>query len=244
LPTSLCSRIDSRLWEELLAGAPVIRSPAGSVLFQREDAPPLAAVTAGLVSVFTWAPGGRQVFLRYARPGDLIGVEGLWGDTNLLSAEAVTDATLAMVSSDRLHALATRNLDVSWALAEHIADWSVASVASLVAGFEQMTARVARHLLDIAVRTSDHRTIAHITHRGLACATGTVRESVTRVLRELRKNGIIDTGTGRVIVLDPGRLARVAEGEPAGGPQVAAPARLTAVTDSLRGGGSVMAERR
>jgi CRP-like cAMP-binding protein len=213
-PTSLRSRIGSHLWNELVAGAPVVCIPAGSVLCRRGGPPTLAAVATGVVRVFAWAPGGRQLFLRYARPGDLVGLEDLFGDSDLLSAEAVTGTMLAMVSVSHLHALATRHLELSWTLAEQVTALSVASIASLLAAYDAMTVRIARHLLALAVRTPDNRTVVRITHHGLARATGAVRESVTRILGELRRKGIIDTGTGYVVVLEPDRLVRVAEGEP------------------------------
>jgi CRP/FNR family transcriptional regulator, cyclic AMP receptor protein len=214
-PASLRSRIGSHLWDELLAGAPVVCTPAGAVLCRRGGPPTLAAVAAGVVRVFVWAPGGRQIFLRYARPGDLVGLEDLFGESDLLSAEAVTGTMLAMISVSHLHALATRHLDLSWTLAEQINAWSVASISSLLATYDHMAVRIARHLLALAVRTPDNRTIVRITHHGLARATGAVRESVTRILGEFRRKGIIDTATGYVIVLEPARLVRVAEGEPA-----------------------------
>jgi CRP/FNR family transcriptional regulator, cyclic AMP receptor protein len=218
VPVPLRSRIGDAIWDEILLGAPVLRAGAGAVLCRTGDPPRLTAVTAGLVRVFTWAPGGRQVPLRYARAGDLVGLAALLGDTRMLSAEAVSDVALAFPSIDRLRSLATEHPDLPWTIARQVAAWGVASVSSLVgAGFEQMSVRVARHLLDLSSRAPDGRTSVNVTHRVLADAVGTAREVVTRVLREFREQGIVDTHAGRVVVVDPGRLARIAEGEHANG---------------------------
>jgi CRP-like cAMP-binding protein len=75
-----------------------------------------------------------------------------------------------------------------------------------------MPVRVSRHLLDHAVRTTEGQLIAYTTHQALADAVGSAREVVTRVLGELRTLGIVDTGPGRVLLLRPRTLARVANG--------------------------------
>jgi CRP-like cAMP-binding protein len=231
--SSMRSRIGERVWEELLADAPVAHATAGTVIFRTGGSPRLAAITSGLVRVFTWGPGGRQVPLRYARPGDLIGLGALLSGSEMLSAEAVADTTLAMVSLDRLHALASGNPELAWTIAKQLAIWSAAAVATLLgAGFEQMTVRVAQHLVDLAVPTPDGNAVACVTHRALADAVGTVREVVTRVLGEFREQGIVCTRPGRVIVLEPSRLAGIAAGVPAALAAPPAPARTAErVTD-------------
>ena len=49
-----------------------------------------------------------------------------------------------------------------------------------------------------------------IGQQDLADAVGTVREVVVRALRELREAGVLRTGRGAIVVLDPERLAREA----------------------------------
>ena len=229
--TPMRARIGARLWDEFLAGAPVTQVTAGSIIFRTGSPPRLAAVVAGLVRVFTWGPSGRQVPLRYVRPGDLVDLSAVLSGSDMLSAEAVVETTLAMVSVDRLRALAALDPELSWTVAKQVAASSAAAVVTLMgAGFEQMSVRVAQHLLDLAVRAADGQTIANVTHRSLADTVGTVREVVTRVLGDFREQGIVSTRPGRVIVLDPARLATVAErglargGRPTAGTETAEPA--------------------
>jgi CRP-like cAMP-binding protein len=49
-----------------------------------------------------------------------------------------------------------------------------------------------------------------VTHQSLADATGSVREVVGRALAKLRDEGVIATGVGRVTILDPEALTRLA----------------------------------
>ena len=218
--TPLCfrDRIGEVLWEELVGGIPVVRAPASGLIVRSGTPPRVTAIISGLVRVFTWAPGGRQVPVRYARPGDLLGLAAFLAGTEMLSAEAVVDTVHAPLTLARLTAMTQRHPELGWKIAEQVATWGMTSVLSVVgAGFEHVRARVARHLLDLAIQGPDGSTVAYVTHRSLADAVGTVREVVTRVLGEYREQGIIETRAGRVIVLEPDRLARAIDEEAVGG---------------------------
>jgi CRP/FNR family cyclic AMP-dependent transcriptional regulator len=66
--------------------------------------------------------------------------------------------------------------------------------------------RVARHLLDLAAEGGPEL-VAPVSQQQLADAVGTVREVVVRVLRDLRRAGVIRTGRDRIVIVDPARLS-------------------------------------
>ena len=74
--------------------------------------------------------------------------------------------------------------------------------------FANVRQRIARHLLDLA---SDHQRpdefLAPISQQELADAVGTVREVVVRILRELREEGVVQTGRDGIVIRDPERLS-------------------------------------
>jgi CRP/FNR family transcriptional regulator len=74
------------------------------------------------------------------------------------------------------------------------------------AGTQRVEQRVARHLLrrvgaDGSVRASQS---------GIASDLGTAREVVSRALRSLAARGVVETGRGRVVILDRPELDRLA----------------------------------
>jgi CRP/FNR family transcriptional regulator len=80
--------------------------------------------------------------------------------------------------------------------------------------FSTVSERVARHLLDLAAGTRRaDRLIVRTSQRELADAVGSVREVVVRTLRDLRERGIVRTERGIIVIVDPERLARVADSE-------------------------------
>jgi CRP/FNR family transcriptional regulator len=69
---------------------------------------------------------------------------------------------------------------------------------------------VARHLLDLASGQHDADALrVPISQQELADAVGTVREVVVRVLRELRDEGVVETGRAGIVISDPVRLAGI-----------------------------------
>jgi CRP/FNR family transcriptional regulator len=68
--------------------------------------------------------------------------------------------------------------------------------------------RVATHLLDLASSQQRPRTelVARVTQQELSDAVGSSREVVARVLRDLRLEGLVATGSESIRVLDPAGL--------------------------------------
>jgi CRP/FNR family transcriptional regulator len=66
--------------------------------------------------------------------------------------------------------------------------------------FLSVRQRVARHLLDLAVQEQPAGLVVHASHQDIADAIGSVREVVSRVIRELRTEGLV-TRSGDTIVL-------------------------------------------
>jgi biotin operon repressor len=102
--------------------------------------------------------------------------------------------------------------------------------------------RVARHLLDLAsarVReqpASDHlggrELTVQVSQQELADAVGTVREVVVRVLRELRRDGVVRTERDRIVLLEPARLIQEQGVEPR---FLTSPARASTLRPMTRG---------
>jgi len=186
---------------------------ARELVFRSGEAPKVALILAGVVRTFTETLPGRQLTLQYARSGDLIGLAPFLSGTQMWGAEAITDSTLAIVTTQHLHSVAARDPQLGWRIAEDVATWAAAAVqAAAESSYQPMTVRVAHHLLEVAMRTPDGHAVAHISQQRLADAVGTAREVVTRELRTLRAQGVIDTRPKLVIVVDEERLVRIAEG--------------------------------
>jgi CRP/FNR family transcriptional regulator len=201
-------------WSELLGhGGDPVRIPAGEGLFRAGETPIVAVVTAGIVRVFTHIAGGRQLTVRYARQGDMVGLGAVVTQATTWAAEAATDTTVEVFAIERIRAAANRDAELSWRIIEHIAALASESVRIVAeAGSQPMAVRVAQHIRAIGVPAPDGSIVARVSHQRLAEAVGTAREVITREVRRLRTQGIIAAEPGVLTILDTERLANIAAG--------------------------------
>jgi CRP-like cAMP-binding protein len=197
-----------------------VRSVArgGFYFDQGAPAPAVFILTQGAVKLSRVDHEGRQVILRVVTPPEPFGIVPVLSVRSSHSAQALTDsqalmwdqATFFRVIAD--HPLVTRNtlrllatwLGETW---ERLDDLGTRHVAR----------RVARALLrfippaERRVRAPGPTTLA-LSHQDLADIVGASLYTVSRVLSEWKRVGIVDVKRGRVILHRPEDLAALAEG--------------------------------
>jgi CRP/FNR family cyclic AMP-dependent transcriptional regulator len=203
------------MWQEQLGvGIDEVRIPAAALIFRAGQEPKIALLGSGIVRVYIATPLGRQLTIRYARAGDLIGLAPYLAGTDQWNAQAVTDAALKVLTFDQLRTAAAHDPELPWILAQHVATVTAAALRTVAdASGQSITVRVAHHLQEMAMPGPDGRAVVHVSHQRLADAVGTVREVVSRELTALRAHGVIDRTAGSVTVIDEERLASLASGQ-------------------------------
>jgi CRP/FNR family cyclic AMP-dependent transcriptional regulator len=183
--------------------------PAGTTVYRAGSAPQAALVVRGLIRVYLASPEGRQVTVRYARPGDVLGIAVLVGGPVNVGVQAVEPTSLFRISPRMLTAAARRDQRVCWAIAEELNRRLQETLEqTAVNAFGSVRQRVAAHLLDLASAQQHPRgpLSARVSQQELADAAGSVREVVARALRDLRVAGIVATSADKVVILDAARL--------------------------------------
>jgi CRP/FNR family transcriptional regulator len=233
LRRSVLAALPADVVGRLLAGAMRLEVPAGSVLYREGDPVRCGLVVSGLLRMYLEAPDGRQVTMRYLRPGNLPGVALLFlgGAPPRMAAnvQALTGVVGLMLDGAALAALARDDARVAWALGAEVARSQQELAAAYAASvFGTVAQRVARHVLDLSAAHQAHqraepawpragspgeRLMAAVTQQALADAVASTRVVVTRALHDLRVAGLIETTRGGVLVLDAERLHAVAAGE-------------------------------
>jgi CRP/FNR family transcriptional regulator len=192
--------------------------PAGTTVYRAGSGPQAALVVHGLIRVYLASVEGRQVTVRYARPGDVLGIAVLVGGPASVAVQAVEPSGLFRISSRTLTAAARRDPRVSWAIAEELNRRLYDTLEqTAVNAFGSVHQRVAAHLLDLA-SSQQHpaaRLVARVSQQELADAVGSVREVVARALRDFRVAGMVATTADSVVILDAARLY-AESGGPAG----------------------------
>src|SRR5689334_13266485 len=209
LAHSFLARLPPEVRDGLHAEGERADYPAGTTVYRAGSDPRAALVVRGLLRVFLTSAEGRQVTVRYARPGDVLGIAVLVGGPASTSVQAVEASSVFRISARTLIAAARRDPRVSWAIAEELNRrlYEVLEQTAVNA-FGSVRQRVAAHLLDLASgrQRPGGRLVARVSQQELADAAGSVREVVGRALRELRIAGIVNTAADSVVILDPARL--------------------------------------
>ena len=183
---------------------------SGEVILFPGESDSVYRVHEGLVRIHTVDDEGNGLTLRYIKPGGYFGEEAVCGLPRRYFAEAVTPTSIEAMSPMTLNP--EENLDLTTHLVEAI-ERLYRSLYRLSG--KRLKARIAAELLDLqdsalASRGEQSEPVVHITHDDLAAAVGSVRETVTKVVGELSKQGAISAGYCKIALVDLGLLRSVA----------------------------------
>ena len=194
-----------------LAGLGIRRAyPAGqTIAHEHDDAGGVLVVTAGEVAVSTVGPGGKALLIGIAGPGELVGeVAALRAARRTATLTARTDVEALAVPAAAFRAFVVATPAAAATVIDGLldrldrADEQRRELAAL-----DVVSRVARRVLELDARAGDPRG-APVTHDELAAWAGASREAVTKALAQLRGLGALETGRGRIRVLDATALRR------------------------------------
>src|SRR4029077_21018300 len=172
-------------------------------------------VVRGCLRVFVGSNERGQITLRYMKPGDMIGSFADATPNLARSLHALEACELLHLDAPRLARLAKSEPRLAWEmLLEESRVLRLAHRSHSIRAFGTVRLRVANAILEIAGIRGDTRpgTVVSGTQHELANAAGTVREVVATALQALKREGIIKVRRGSVVILEPERLAQVADG--------------------------------
>jgi CRP/FNR family transcriptional regulator len=205
---SILAEFPPTLRESLIQDSVHVEFPTGTTLYYEEDEPRCGLVISGLIRGYMIAPDGRQITVRYARPGDLLGIAAIVGGPAPVSEQILTDAALLMLNVRTLQRGGQTEPRVGWLMAQEVTRRLYDTLEALAGNtFGSLRQRVARHLLDLAAsRRQGKDLVVKATQQELADAVGSVRPVIARIMRDFRTEGIITTSSDGVIILKPAEL--------------------------------------
>ncbi|MCW2855477.1 MAG: transcriptional regulator, Crp/Fnr family [Marmoricola sp.] len=223
--TSFMSSFPARVTEALLDGAEEAKVAVGDVFLPAAAGhlgeASLVLILDGLVRTYIRAHTERQITIRYAWPGDVLGVpalvlagagsriHGSYGG-HALHAEALRETRVLNICAERFLKLGQSEPSVAYGVATLLAYLTVETEQMLQDGlFLSVRARVARHLLELAVWHDGALVVPH-GQSEIADAIGSVREVVSRTLIRLRSEGVVDRRENATVLVDPASLHAIA----------------------------------
>lgn len=213
MPQLLVSEDDRAELEHV--GQPV-RYSRGNLLFgEGEDTDFALLLRKGYVKITVSSPD-KIVGIR--GPGEVVGeMAAIEGSPRSASVYAMTDIEALFVSATAWCSFLETHASVALSLVRLMANRLQEATRKQVAqGNLAIERRVAMSLLELSNMIGDfdaHGVNVGITQNELAGLTGTSRETVSQIVGQLRKCGIVETGRQRITICNSGRLSQLARGE-------------------------------
>lgn len=163
----------------------------------------------GRVNLYRITPDGKKLIVAAVGPGTVFGEMSLVGQgMHDTFAEAADECTLCVMSRSDLEHLLISKPQIALRFLELLANrLSDVETRLETVAFKGVPARLAAELLRLA---ADGDRVDGVSHQDLADSVGAYRETVTRVLNEFRRDGLIDLDRLAIYVRDGERLKALA----------------------------------
>ena len=198
----------------------VLEAPTQTLSFQRKQtlyhsgdpAQSVFRVRDGLIRITRMTPEGRVLTVRHVMPGDFFGEEAFMHGNREEIAEALTNAQIEAINPEMINHgdLMTITQSLSKQM-QRLMDYEY----HLQTG--DLRQRVARYLINLSEtplcsEDESGRQVVSATHELIAEGTASTRESVSKIITELRSEGLIESGYRSITLLDPFELQEISEG--------------------------------
>ena len=190
--------------------------PKGSLLFvEGEAARGVYILCSGKVKLTTSSTEGRTLIVRVLEAGEVIGASAVILDRGYeVSAETIEPSQVNFIRREDFMQFVTSEKEAMMGVARQLSgDYYVAQREIRSFGLAQTTSeKLARLVLDWCDQRGEKtdqgiRLKVLLTHEEIAQMIGTTRETVTRLLMQLRNKKVIDVKGSTVMVSQPAMLA-------------------------------------
>ncbi len=186
----------------------------GEVIFREGDPGDTCyVIRTGTVSIRRDHQDGRTLALAELRPGSIFGELSMFGaETRSATAEVLEPTTLVAILRRDMQRVVRSSPDIAFKMLSSLADRVRHANERLAQqSFQTVAGRVAGTLLEqVGTRqaegAAEHDVLVKATQAEIAQLAGTSRESASRFLATLEREGVVTLGRGKVVVHDPERL--------------------------------------
>jgi CRP/FNR family transcriptional regulator, cyclic AMP receptor protein len=197
----------------------LVQFSSGAILFREGDTcGSVHVLCSGRVKLSTTSREGRTLILKIARAGEVLGLSAaLANQPYEVTAESMEPCRVKTIRRQAILEFLDRNPDAALRAARTVAQEYKAAFFEVrrLALPATASGRVANLLLDWS---RDHnpdsasrtRCMMPLTHEEIASMTATTRETVTRVLGQMKRDQVISIHGAALTVLQPQELERLA----------------------------------
>jgi CRP-like cAMP-binding protein len=170
--------------------------------------PPIAYIEKGIVEQYTITDGGEKVVVNLFKSGAFFPASSAVNQThNTYYFEAVVDVTIRQAPAEEIETLLLTNPVIVYDLLKRLyrgVDGMLEKFASSLSLSAQQ--RVMNELViygkRFGVLQGDGSVILSMTAEQIASRTGLARETVSREMKKLQREGVLSVNRGKIILLD------------------------------------------
>jgi len=205
-------------WESILELDTVVGNyPAGSVIYMEGDrSDHLFYLERGRVKISMTTADGMEKILAIQEANTLFGESAaIDGGRYFCMATALDDSVVRLIRVERLADIIKHNPEIGIQLMTSLTHkLRLLALQVSFLSFLRVPQRLAHVLCgladDVGIVTDGGIMLSvHLRHHELANIVGASRVTVTNILNEFKKQGLIDTEGRKIIVRDPDHLARM-----------------------------------
>lgn len=198
------------LWDLLGEGRQPRRYDAGQMVYLQGTVPRcFYYLKSGEARSFLSLDSGEERVLTVHRSGDLMGEASFFDNCpRVSSAMATVECEIYSIDQRQLDAAFQKHPELALPMLQYLA--RTVRILSHHVGSASLPARqrIARYLLDQPVGSDG---ALHSTHEEIGQGVGVSRVTVSRVLAQLAREGLVRTDYGRLVLLKPDKLHREAQ---------------------------------
>lgn len=187
------------------------------IFYEDNPAFGLYCIHAGKVKLYKTTADGKRLTLRLADPGDQLGHLAIFTEQPYsATGEALEDSTVCFVDRQVLPTLMAKSQEVTWSIIHGLAQGlSITRDRATDMAHRSVRERVAGMLLQLKAKYGIEdgaavRLDIALTREDLAELIGTTKETLVRVLSDFRQEQIVADKGGKLMLLSPEKLVKIA----------------------------------
>jgi CRP/FNR family transcriptional regulator, cyclic AMP receptor protein len=192
--------------------------PEGALVFMEgQAARGVYIVCQGTAKLCTTSSDGKTFILKLARPGEALGAHAVITDTpHEVTVETLQPSQLAFIPRREFLAFLKEHGDACLQAAQHLSRdcQSAYDVIRSIGLSHSVSEKLARLLLqwstDAARSLNGLRLTVTLTHEEIAQLLGSSRETVTRVLGDFKKQGVVEQSGATLLIRNKAALEKLA----------------------------------
>ncbi|MGR3219747.1 MAG: Crp/Fnr family transcriptional regulator, partial [Candidatus Anammoxibacter sp.] len=185
-----------------------------TIFSENEEAKGFYFVILGRTKIFKLSPEGKEHVLHICGPGDMFAEAAMFsGNIYPAYATTITDSSLLFIRKKAFLELIRENPDISIKMLGALS-LKLRKFTSMIEdlSLKEVSARIAKYLLDLSVHTGSKTFTLGIKKTDLALKLGTAGETLSRTLKKFKDKHIIRLDGNKICLLNIESLKEISAG--------------------------------